>query len=87
MITINNYKDTVKDLDYSTLPATYWKTHQFIEKASENYTNWNAYNSNDGIKKLMDTYFVKLDEFIQKNPITQKHDMPKNIHVDRKSVV
>ncbi len=83
MITINNYKDTVKDLDYSTLPATYWKTHQFIEKASENYTNWNAYNSNDGIKKLMDTYFVKLDEFIQKNPITQKHDMPKNIHVVR----
>lgn len=81
MITINNYKETIKDLDYSTLPATYWKTHQYIEKASENYTNWNAYNSNEGIKKLMDTYFVKLEEFLQKNPITPKHDISKNIHV------
>jgi hypothetical protein len=69
MITINNYQDTVKNLDYSTLPATYWKTHTFIEKASENYTNWNAYNSNEGIKKLMDAYFVKLDEFLQKHEV------------------
>ena len=69
MITVNNYQDTVKNLDYSTLPATYWKTHTFIEKASENYTNWNAYNSNEGIKKLMDAYFVKLDEFLQKHDV------------------
>jgi hypothetical protein len=69
MITINNYQDTVKNLDYSTLPATYWKTHTFIEKASENYTNWNAYNANEGIKKLMDAYFVKLDEYLQKQDV------------------
>lgn len=79
MITINNYKETVKDLDYSTLPATYWKTHQFIEKASENYTNWNAYNSNEGIKKLMDAYFEKLDVFLVKNQ--SKSDETNNIHV------
>lgn len=79
MITINNYKETVKDLDYSTLPATYWKTHQFIEKASENYTNWNAYNSNDGIKKLMDAYFEKLDAFLVKNQ--SKNNDTNNIHV------
>lgn len=79
MITINNYKETVKDLDYSTLPATYWKTHQFIEKASENYTNWNAYNSNEGIKKLMDAYFEKLDAFLVKNQ--SKNNDTNNIHV------
>ncbi|MBI3519196.1 MAG: hypothetical protein HY062_07540 [Bacteroidetes bacterium] len=79
MITINNYKETVKDLDYSTLPATYWKTHQFIEKASENYTNWNAYNSNEGIKKLMDAYFEKLDAFLAKNQ--SKSNETNNIHV------
>lgn len=76
MITINNYQNTIKNLDYSTLPATYWKTHTFIEKASENYTNWNAYNSNEGIKKLMDAYFVKLDEFLQ------KHDVKTNLKVN-----
>ena len=81
MITINNYKETVKDLDYSTLPATYWKTHQFIEKASENYTNWNAYNSNEGIKKLMDAYFEKLDAFLAKNQ--SKSNDTNNIHVVR----
>ncbi|MDX2173112.1 MAG: hypothetical protein SFY56_08335 [Bacteroidota bacterium] len=81
MININNYQDTVKTLDYSTLPATYWKTHQFIEKATENYTNWNAYNSNEGIKKLMDAYFVKLDEFLQ------KHSQPPHKVGDKVTVV
>lgn len=87
MITINNYKDTVKHLDYSTLPATYWKTHQFIEKASENYTNWNAYNTNEGIKKLMDAYFVKLDEYLQKNtPKESTHHKAENtVHVQKET--
>ncbi|MBA2611300.1 MAG: hypothetical protein H0U95_04960 [Bacteroidetes bacterium] len=81
MINIHNYKDSVQNLDYSTLPATYWKTHQFVEKATENYTNWNIYNSSEPIKKTIDAYFIKLDEFLKKHYPQPKHELPNNIHV------
>ena len=81
MITIDNYKDTVKDLDYSKLPATFWKTHQFIEKSTDHYSNWNSYNKSESIKRTIDSYFTKLDEFLKKHPIKPKYDINKNIHI------
>ncbi|MDO8998325.1 MAG: hypothetical protein Q7W45_01065 [Bacteroidota bacterium] len=68
MINVNNYKETVHNLDYSTLPATMWKPFDYIKKATMDYTNWNAYDSSEGIKRMMDKYFFDLDNFLQKNP-------------------
>ena len=68
MINVNNYKETVQNLDYSTLPATMWKPFQFVKKATLDYTNWNAYNTNDAIKRLMNDHFENLDKFLQKHP-------------------
>ncbi len=72
MITIDNYKDTVKDINYSQLPATFWKGHTFVEKSTLNFTDWSAYQSNETIKRVIDAYFEKLDEYLQKNPAPQK---------------
>lgn len=72
MITIENYKDTVKGINFSQLPVTFWKGHDFVQKSSENYSNWDAYHSNETIKRVMDAYFSKLDEHLQKHPIKVK---------------
>lgn len=66
MINTSNYKDSVQNLDYSSLPATMWKPFQFVKKATMDYTNWNAYDSNDAIKRMMDKYFIDLDSFLSK---------------------
>ncbi|MBI3518214.1 MAG: hypothetical protein HY062_02495 [Bacteroidetes bacterium] len=72
MITIENYKDTVKGINFSQLPVTFWKGHDFVQKSSENYSNWDAYHKNETIKRVMDAYFAKLDEHLQKHPIKGK---------------
>lgn len=72
MINTSNYKDTIQNLDYSTLPATMWKPFNYIKKATMDYTNWNAYESSEGIKRMMDKYFLDLDNFLQKHPVENK---------------
>jgi len=64
MITTNNYSETTNKINFNTLPEALRKGHEFVLKASSNGTDWNAYNSSDGIKKTVDLFLVKLNEVV-----------------------
>lgn len=80
MITIENYKDTVKGMNFSQLPATFQKGHEFVLKSTENYSNWDAYHNNEIIKRVIDAYLSKLAEHLQNNPVKNKLPIAPVIH-------
>jgi hypothetical protein len=67
MITINNYHDIVKSVNFASLPEALRKGHEFVRKVTNNGASWDNYNSSTTIKKTVDTYFEKLDEFVDKD--------------------
>lgn len=64
MITTNNYFESISKINFNTLPEALRKGHEFVLKASSNGTDWNAYQSSDGIKKTVDLFLVKLNELV-----------------------
>ncbi|MFO0435380.1 MAG: hypothetical protein ACK5ZT_09055 [Sphingobacteriaceae bacterium] len=70
MININNYKDQIASVDFSQLPAKFLKGHNFVEKSTLNYTDWNAYNSSASIKGIIDKYIAELNETTKANAST-----------------
>ena len=72
MININNYKDQIASVDFSQLPAKFLKGHNFVEKSTLNYTDWNAYNSSASIKGIIDKYIAELNETTKAN--TSNHN-------------
>ncbi len=66
MITIDNYFEKIKSVDLSKLPETLRKSHEFILKVTSNGANWNTYHSSDAIKKTIDIYLQKMNEFLGK---------------------
>lgn len=77
MITTNNYIATTSKINFSTLPETLRKGHEFVLKASSNGADWNAYQNSDGIKKTVDLFLVKLNESVS-NPV--KSNTKTSIH-------
>ncbi len=64
MITIANYHDKIKQLDFSTLPEVIRKGHDFVKKITNNGSSWDTYHSSETIKKTVDVYFEKLSSFL-----------------------
>lgn len=73
MITVSNYFNEVDRIGISTLPETLRKSHDFVIKSTNNGSNWDVYNSNATIKKVVDLYLVKLNEFIASRKESQPH--------------
>lgn len=87
MITASKYFDTVKGINFSELPENLQKGHAFIIKATENGTNWNAYES-ENIKRVMDAYFGKMDSYLESNPTKGKKEVPtKHAHAEKETHV
>jgi hypothetical protein len=63
MINHNNYYDKVKTIDFYNLPEALKKGHEYVNKATENGASWEAYHGSDTVKKVIDMYFSKLNEF------------------------
>jgi hypothetical protein len=63
MITIQNYFEAVKAIDLSAMPETLRKSHAYVEKATDNGANWQVYHDSDAIRKVVDIYLQKLNEF------------------------
>ncbi|MBX3164676.1 MAG: hypothetical protein KF900_09350 [Bacteroidetes bacterium] len=63
MISKNNYIQQTQAINNSELPDNLFKAHQWVLKATENGTNWNAYE-NPNIKKVIDTTIDKLNAFL-----------------------
>ena len=78
MLNTNNYFQKSQSIDWQSLPEALSKGNKLVEGASQN--NWAAYNSNENIKRVVDAYFQKLSDYLDKNPSapTQK-SMPSKV--------
>jgi hypothetical protein len=66
MLNTNNYFSKVANINWDSLPEALAKGHKLIEGASQN--NWAAYNSNENIKRVVEAFFLKLNDYLEKNP-------------------
>ena len=64
MIATNNYFDKVNTINFSELPEAFRKGHEFLAKATNNGESWTTYQSSDTVKKTIDIYLAKLNEFV-----------------------
>ncbi|MDE2026202.1 MAG: hypothetical protein KGJ07_06935 [Patescibacteria group bacterium] len=64
MITIDNYPDKAKSIDFSALPDVLQKGNDYAKKVTLNFTSRTAYDSSPDIKKVIDMYFAKLESFL-----------------------
>ena len=86
MLNTNNYFSKVANVNWDSLPEALAKGHKLIEGASQN--NWAAYNSNENIKRVVEAFFLKLNDYLEKNPAApaQKSMPSKVLTVEPKSV-
>jgi hypothetical protein len=77
MIATNNYFNHVNNIDFSSLPEAFKKGHEFLVKATDNGNSWASYQSSDTIKKTIDIYLAKLNEFVGKDKKLQKDKQKK----------
>jgi len=73
-ITASNYFIEVKRIGVETLPETLKKGHDLVMKSTSNGTNWANYQNSEGIKKVIDLYFQKLNEYA--NAVSPKSITP-----------
>jgi hypothetical protein len=85
MLNTNNYFSKVANINWDSLPEALAKGHKLIEGASQN--NWAAYNSNENIKRVVEAFFLKLNDYLEKNPAApaQKSMPSKVVTVEPKS--
>lgn len=78
MLNTNNYFQKSQSIDWESLPEALSKGNKLVEGASQN--NWAAYNSNENIKRVVDAYFQKLSDYLDKNPSAPKQkSMPAKV--------
>jgi len=65
MITKENFREKIKGVNIASFPADLRELHSFVIEATENGSNWNAYNEED-VKFIIDTYFTKLNNLVGK---------------------
>ena len=72
MITVNNYLTQAAAIDFSALPEPLRKGDDLARKALLNAGQ--TYNSNDTIKRVVDTYVDKLNAYLSANPQPQEEE-------------
>ena len=78
MLNTNNYFQKSQSIDWESLPEALSKGNKLVEGASQN--NWAAYNSNENIKRVVDAYFQKLTDYLDKNPsLPSQKSMPAKV--------
>ncbi|PZR05408.1 MAG: hypothetical protein DI539_25000, partial [Flavobacterium psychrophilum] len=95
MITINNYFIEIEKIGVSRLPDTLRKSHDFVVKSTSNGSTWDTYHTNETIKKVVNLYFEKLNQYLKSNessppqesevakprPQSKSQTRPKNVKV------
>lgn len=74
MLTTTNYFNQIKKIDFTSLPDALKKGHEFVVKATSNGDSWNSYQTSDAIKKTIDIYLSKLNEFTRANKKAEKKE-------------
>lgn len=77
MIATNNYFKKVDEIDFSSLPDAFKKGHEFLVKATNNGESWTSYQSSDTVKKTIDIYLAKLNEFVNNSNQAEKKQVKK----------
>ncbi|MBN1184205.1 MAG: hypothetical protein JXB49_18090 [Bacteroidales bacterium] len=65
MINTGNYFEAINTIDYTNLPEALKNGDKLTRGAAQN--DWSAYNSNENIKRVVDAYLQKLDEWVGKH--------------------
>jgi len=64
MITVNNYFVEVERIGIDNLPETLKKGHDLVVKSTGNGTSWTNYQNSESIRKVINLYFQKLNDYI-----------------------
>jgi hypothetical protein len=67
MLNTTNYFQKTSNINWENVPEALAKGHRLVEGASQE--NWSPYRTNENIKRVVDAYFKKLDEYITQNPV------------------
>ena len=83
MITANNYYNQINSIGANQLPPTLLKSHELVNKVTQEGASWETYNGNATIKRMIDLYLTKLNEFVEQkkpkhNPVTTEHKITKH---------
>jgi hypothetical protein len=80
MINPENYLSKISTVDINSLPMPLQKGHEFLMKATSNGTDWNTYHNSTPIRKTVQIYFERLNDFLpglakqsSKKEIKNKH--------------
>lgn len=76
MITANNYYNQINSIGANQLPPTLLKSHELVNKVTQEGASWETYNGNPTIKRMIDLYFTKLDEYVEQTKPKQKMVSP-----------
>lgn len=71
MITANNYYNQINSIGVNQLPPTLLKSHELVNKVTQEGASWETYNGNSTIKRMIDLYISKLNEYVEQNPPKQ----------------
>jgi hypothetical protein len=67
MINPENYLSQIATVEINSMPMPLQKGHEFLMKATSNATDWNTYHNSTPIRKTIQIYFERLNEFLQAN--------------------
>lgn len=86
MITANNYYNQINSIGVHQLPPTLLKSHELVNKVTQEGASWETYNGNSTIKRMIDLYISKLNEYVEQNPPKQTNNSVKKkcLNVSRK---
>lgn len=73
-MTINskNYYATIEKIDRSKFPSDLKAAADFVDEVTSYGSTWEIYHQDQDIKKTIDLFFSKLDEYLDENPIKKK---------------
>ena len=77
MINPENYLNKIASVEVNAMPMPLQKGHEFLMKATANATDWNTYHNSTAIRKTIQLYFERLNEFIQENGKAEKKKLKK----------
>ncbi|MHB8260476.1 MAG: P-loop NTPase family protein [Bacteroidia bacterium] len=63
MITTQNYYTEINHIGASTLPPALLKSHELVNKITQDGASWETYKANATIKRVIDLYLDKLNTF------------------------
>jgi len=67
MITIKNYFQKIETISISQMPDALKKGHDFVNRATQGGESLTSYEASDAIRKTIDLYLQKLNQFVSAN--------------------